>query len=329
LNLIGDKRPQSFYRDIVWGQNDGPHIFALPPKLVGKKINHTDWAWLPVEQNFSFPGEDGKDIEVHVYARADEVELLLDGESIGKVAISDDNPFTAIFKFPYRPGKLEAISYKNGEIIGKSSLETVARTDKLVLEAEQKELCADGAAIFFVNISAVDSNGNINHGENGTVKLMLSGGEILAAGSGNPMPDEKLPFGGENVSQVNLFEGRALVAIRCDKECDIELSVQAEKGHSAALNIPAVSAEKKQNIIIRDLPLEGISVPIGVLMEDEKAAKVLNAALVSLGGQGGSAELNESLKNISLYALAGIIGDKLPSAVLEGLANALADFREE
>ena len=76
FDLLGRKRPQSYYRDVIWG-NAAPHIFCLPPELVDKHLARLSWAWLPVQRNYTFPGCEGQDVEVNIYADADEVELLL------------------------------------------------------------------------------------------------------------------------------------------------------------------------------------------------------------------------------------------------------------
>lgn len=83
FDLLGRKRPQSYYRDVIWG-NAAPHIFCLPPELVDKHLARLSWAWLPVQRNYTFPGCEGQDVEVNIYADADEVELLLNGRSLGR-----------------------------------------------------------------------------------------------------------------------------------------------------------------------------------------------------------------------------------------------------
>ncbi len=59
-----------------------PKLFCLPPELVGKNIARPNWGWLPIEPNYTYPSFRGQNIEAHVYADADEVELLVDGEPL-------------------------------------------------------------------------------------------------------------------------------------------------------------------------------------------------------------------------------------------------------
>lgn len=83
INLLGQKRPQSYYRDFVWKQGRGPKMFCLPPELVGKNIARLSWGWLPVRKSYTFAGQEGRPVEVHICADVGEVELLCNGVSQG------------------------------------------------------------------------------------------------------------------------------------------------------------------------------------------------------------------------------------------------------
>lgn len=69
---------------MLWGSTAAPRIFCLPPELVGKHLARLSWAWLPVQRSYTWPGDEGKEIETNIYADADEVELFCNGKSMGK-----------------------------------------------------------------------------------------------------------------------------------------------------------------------------------------------------------------------------------------------------
>ena len=97
---------------------------CLPPELVDKHLARLSWAWLPVQRNYTFPGCEGQDVEVNIYADADEVELLLNGRSLGRKPCTEAQEYLAVFRFAYEPGTLEAVSYNNGAVTGRDSLAT-------------------------------------------------------------------------------------------------------------------------------------------------------------------------------------------------------------
>ena len=83
LDLCGFKRPQSYYRDILW-QNGAPLYIAVhTPIPAGKTPFITQWGWPDVNANWTWPGHEGQTFTVDVYSGCDQVELLLNGESLG------------------------------------------------------------------------------------------------------------------------------------------------------------------------------------------------------------------------------------------------------
>jgi beta-galactosidase len=90
VDLIGYRRPVSYWREIVWGKSGAPYIAVLKPEHYGEKATPSTWAWSDSESTWTWPGFEGKPIQVEVYSNADEVALFLDGKEIGGKAISCD-----------------------------------------------------------------------------------------------------------------------------------------------------------------------------------------------------------------------------------------------
>ena len=84
FDLCGVKRPQSYYRELLWGVRTAPFIAVLDPQLFGKNIAFNPWAWEPVLDTWTFPGQEGKPTQVDVYSSDDEVELVINGVSVGR-----------------------------------------------------------------------------------------------------------------------------------------------------------------------------------------------------------------------------------------------------
>lgn len=60
FDICGFKRPQSYYRDLLWGVRTAPYIAVLPPSLSDKPLAFTPWGWRPVTESWTFPGEEGR-----------------------------------------------------------------------------------------------------------------------------------------------------------------------------------------------------------------------------------------------------------------------------
>lgn len=235
IDLIGEKRPQSYYRDAVWENDHAPHLFTLAPELVGKNLARLSWAWLPVAANYTYPGAEGQKVEAHVYANADEVELYVNGQSLGRKACGVQEEYQAVYSFAYEPGTLEVTAYKDGVETGRDILKTATETKKLVVTTEQSTIKADGKDLCFIMIEAVDAAGSKVVGETGTIAVDVQGAELLALGSADPRPDRLIPYQG---SQAPLYEGKALAVVRSiedgkgclvkvklDDKCDAEIGI--------------------------------------------------------------------------------------------------------
>ena len=68
FDICGFKRPQSYYRDLLWGIRSAPFIAVLDPQHSGKPIAFTPWGWEPVLDTRTFPGQEGQTTQVDVYA---------------------------------------------------------------------------------------------------------------------------------------------------------------------------------------------------------------------------------------------------------------------
>ncbi|HVX49096.1 MAG TPA: glycoside hydrolase family 2 TIM barrel-domain containing protein, partial [Chitinophagaceae bacterium] len=117
IDMCGFRRPQSYYRDALWkpGQLS---VFVKPPtpSYPANPLwqSWSKWNWYDVVADWNWKGYENKPLEVSVYSSCDEVELFLNGKSLGKKATGRNTKFMAVFSVPYQPGKLTAKGYTGG-----------------------------------------------------------------------------------------------------------------------------------------------------------------------------------------------------------------------
>lgn len=134
LDMDGNPRPQNYYRRIMWGKDTGIHLFAKPPEFAGQKSCGLGWQWNDVRQSWTWPREyEGKDIDIEAYADCDEVEFILNGESMGKVPVKK---LTAHFALKYQSGTLKAVAWKNGAALAEDTLVTAGAPARIELKAD-------------------------------------------------------------------------------------------------------------------------------------------------------------------------------------------------
>jgi len=221
LDLDGNRRPQSYYRKIMWGKDDGIHLFVKHPDLTGKKFYGLGWHWDDVCQSWTWDAKYiGKDIDVEAYADCDEVEFILNGKSLGKAPV---DKLKARFTLPYQPGTVKAVAWKNGSATAENSLVTAGKPASIELAPDRKEISADGRDLCFVKVRLIDANGVTIPTNEVELSAVVAGGSLAGFGSGNPCTDEDYGTGKRRV-----WNGLALVCLRAaDSEGDIKLKVSA------------------------------------------------------------------------------------------------------
>ena len=185
--------------------------------------------------------EAGEKVSLYTYTNADEVELFLNGKSLGVKKNSNDPKLRARIKWDniaYAPGTLVAVAKKNGKVVARHQIETTGEAVALKLVPDMETWHADGKDLMHVRIYAVDKKGrrvvNVKDAKAfGKLTFTVKGdANIVAVDNGNIASDE-LHIGKtqlEKSIQRNLFQGSALVILRSgDKPGKIELSVAGEK----------------------------------------------------------------------------------------------------
>ena len=185
--------------------------------------------------------EVGEKVSLYTYTNADEVELFLNGKSLGVKKNSNDPKLRARIKWnniAYVPGTLVAVAKKNGKVVARHLIETTGEAVALKLVPDAETWHADGKDLMHVRIYAVDKKGrrvlNVKDAKafDKLTFTVKGDADIVAVDNGNIASDE-LHIGKtqlEKTIQRNLFQGSALVILRAgDKPGKIELSVAGEK----------------------------------------------------------------------------------------------------
>jgi len=114
FDITGFRRPASYYREIVFGLRKKPYISVQNPRYYGENPVKTPWVLSDSVSSWNWRGYEGKPVIVEVYSSADEVELLLNGMSLGRKPAGEKNRHMALFETVYGNGTLRAINYRGG-----------------------------------------------------------------------------------------------------------------------------------------------------------------------------------------------------------------------
>jgi len=245
------------------------------------------------------------------------IELLLNGRSLGRKPCTEAQEYLAVFRFAYEPGTLEAVSYKNGVETGRDTLATASETAALRLTADSPAIAADGKDLCFVQIQCVDAAGNPVLADQREIKVELLGGGTLAAlGTADPKPDRLLPFAGP---VCPLYDGAAMAIIRSEGGAKGALLRVTLGDLVAELGI-GFTPVAAQSLPVHEAAPSAADLPLGTLLENEKARAVLAKVL----GPMLESPMLAQMKSMSLKKLLSMGGQTLPPEVLHALDAACA-----
>ncbi len=207
FDLCGFEKPQSLYRQVMWGVRP-VSILVERPGPDGKLSEPDRWGWPDEEPRWTWPDAEGRDLVVRVYAAGDEVQLFLNGEEIGEKPVGEQ--LTTEFSVKYRPGTLVARVLKQERVAGETQLVTAGSPSELQLALDRDTLPRRRDSIAYLSITAVDDQGRRVPVSSDQITLNVSGaGTLIALGNGDPTDVDSLQD-----NRHKLWHGHALAVIR-------------------------------------------------------------------------------------------------------------------
>ncbi|AYF99261.1 glycoside hydrolase family 2 TIM barrel-domain containing protein [Protaetiibacter intestinalis] len=235
LDLIGDRRPASFYREIVFGLRREPYIAVQRPRFHGAPAILTPWSWSDSVSSWSWSAAPGDPVTVEVYSDAEEVELVLNGRSFGRKPSGAATAFRTEFELGYEPGELLAVAWRAGEATETVGLQSASASARVVLAVDRPAISAGPDDLAYVTVTIEDASGIRMLDSDRLLEIEVTGaGELAGFGSAAPSTAESF------TDQVHTtFDGRALAVVRPTGIGEIHIRVRSADGLSDELIISA------------------------------------------------------------------------------------------
>jgi beta-galactosidase len=250
IDLTGQRKPISHYREMLWrktvdmpehewkdGQlsstpieDDGLYMAVREPDGYYGKIKTTMWSVWPTYESWTWPGHEGKNIDVELYTKDPQVKLFLNDKLIDTKNVSQDTEFKAVFTVPYEAGTLRAQTCW-GRI---KTLSTADEAKTIRLTADRTTLKADGQDLAFITVELTDGNGIVN---------LTANNELTASVSG---PATLIGFGNADIKDCDRYtdsthkawKGRALLVVRSTgKKGRAAITLQGKGLKAARINL--------------------------------------------------------------------------------------------
>jgi beta-galactosidase len=234
VDLAGFPKDRYYLYQSVWTRE--PMVHILP-----------HWNW---------EGREGQPIPVVAYTNAEEVELFLNGTSLGRKkrgsepmtlpvgsSVNAQGTFASkhrlLWQVPYRPGTLRVVAYAKGTEVAAKDVRTAGAPSRIVLQPDRTGIAADGRDLSFVTVRIEDANGNLCPAADNLVKFSVTGpGSIAGVDNGNPATFE--PF---QADHRKAFNGLALLIVRSSRGRPGEIAIDATAEGLQAGRAAIVSTE--------------------------------------------------------------------------------------
>jgi beta-galactosidase len=243
VDLIGQRKPQSRYRSVVWGLSMVEMAVERPPppgtQQAAIEAGDLTWGFYDELQSWTWDVAPGQPMTVHVYTRGDQVQLSLNGTVIATNSLTASDMRYTTFTVPYLAGTLTAVAFQGGREIGRKSFETVGSANRLRLTADAHRLTTGRDQLAYVLVEVLDDKDRLVPDAVVPVSFSLSGaGELAGVANANP----------HNVDSFKrphryTYHGQALAVLRPAKTPgSVTLTAQSAELQPARLTLPVAPA---------------------------------------------------------------------------------------
>lgn len=225
VDLLGKPRAEAAFTRVAFEQEKGP-LIAVNPVYQKEKLNLTGWQLTKALESWSWHGCQGQTATVEVYARAAEVELLVNGQAVGRKSYK--NTCRRVFKTKYEDGEITAVSYDSmGRIIGRRTLKTAGEDIRLRICPEQQEV--KPGKLVFIPLQYTDAEGIWKPMARERLKVSVENGVLMGLGSANAYVK-----GNYAQDTADTYYGEAMAVVRAGEVGVVTVTVEDSRGSHTA-----------------------------------------------------------------------------------------------
>jgi beta-galactosidase len=225
IDLTGWRKPISHYRDILYNGNEKLYMAVREPNPQNQEIKETLWSVWPTWESWTWPGYEGKNIQVEVYSKCPEVRLYLNNRLVETKPTTINQEYKAVFNLPYSAGTIRAAGVENGKEVVSKIINTAGKVTGIRLTADRKNIKSDGQDLSFITVELTDSKGILQPNADNKLVFSIEGPGVIA-GVGNANLKDPSPY---KTNEKNAWKGRVLVVVRSKHETGtIKLKVSSE-----------------------------------------------------------------------------------------------------
>ena len=209
IDLAGFPKDIYYMYQSEWTDKDVLHVFP-------------HWNWEP-----------GQTVDIWTYSSAPEVELFLNGESLGAKTKGPED-LHLMWRVPFEPGTLKAVSRKDGKVVMEKEIKTAGEPVQLKATADRSTISADSYDLSYITVEVLDETGNFVPTAGNLVQISVEGNaEIFGVDNGNPLGHQTLKG-----AEIDAFNGKCLVVLKAgENPGNVTLTASADGLNSVEITI--------------------------------------------------------------------------------------------
>jgi beta-galactosidase len=212
VDLCGFPKDYFYYYKAWWKKTPSLHVFP-----------HWNWS-----------GKEGTDVAIWVYSNLDEVELLVNGQSLGRKSVPALGHLEWVAK--YQPGAIEARGFKDGQQVLNERRETTGVPAAIRVTPDRREIAANGEDVVALTVEVLDAQGRPVPTANDRIAFEVSGpGALIGVGNGDPNCHES-----DKEPRRSLFNGLAQIIVQAGRtpgQIVIEAAADADRSHLSPASV--------------------------------------------------------------------------------------------
>lgn len=220
-DICGFKKPAAWQRQSMWADEPMVYVVCRPARTEGQGFGRRGFA--PAWPNWK--ANDGQMMQVQAFTNCDEVELVLNGRSLGVKPYAEAVRRALVWQVPFEAGELRAVGRINGQAVCEYALQTPGEAAKIELICDAATLTADGKDVCHLEFRVVDANGTLVWGAENEVTFAIDGpAAVIGIGNGDPTSHQS-----HQGNAYKVYQGKGLAVLRAGRKAGtVKISAKAE-----------------------------------------------------------------------------------------------------
>lgn len=229
IDMAGFPKPLYYHRQALWSSKPVMRLSVAPVSKEQDQRRRFD----RLETHWNWAANDS--VRIECYTNAEEAELYLNGQSLGRKKLADAKNKILAWKVAYQPGKLEVKGFKHGQLVGSYNLTTTGNAETLKVVLDKQSIKANRDEVAHIEINLVDKDGQLVGNADNEITITIEGpGKLIGLESGSLTSHEDYKS-----NKRKAVGGRLLAYVQANEHGPIKVKVSSERMKSSEIQIQA------------------------------------------------------------------------------------------